>query len=441
MDFILLNVILRDIILFIILFYLIKSINNIEKLFFLFMITIPFSIGIKIYNFDISISELIAIIIIIRSFFIFFFKNDLKFSKTMIIFVLINLISLFFIFLVNYPQFSERFFILIIKNIIYLLFALSIYTLFKYEKISSSLDKIFSYFFRGLNIVLFFSLISYIYTFFTKSGEIFYVIRDHSLFNPKFSTSFALDPSGLVIPRLHFFSEPKGLATLIVVGISYLLFSSQNKNKLLIFYVISLLMTFSRAGIILFLLILIIYFISILTNGEKYFNFKKFTTLFLILSLTLLTFFATLDLERNVLNTLSRENKEEFLRTVFEEYDYAIYKYYVNNPSTMLIPVGQLFMENNTRMFIDVPWGLDAPYNVRRGLIFLLVNYGIFSFVILFLIFLCTFEVKSYFFLAWFFIFMFNVEGAILLFHFFIIGYLFFYHEKLKNRSYHENRG
>ena len=44
----------------------------------------------------------------------------------------------------------------------------------------------------------------------------------------------------------------------------------------------------------------------------------------------------------------------------------------------MLIPVGQVFMENNTRMFIDVPWGLDAHYSVRRGLIFLFVNYGIF---------------------------------------------------------------
>ena len=123
MDFILLNVILRDIILFIILFYLIKSINNIEKLFFLFMITIPFSIGIKIYNFDISISELIAIIIIIRSFFIFFFKNDLKFSKTMII--LCNKPNiLIFYFPSKLSAIFRTIFILIIKIlfIFYLLF-------------------------------------------------------------------------------------------------------------------------------------------------------------------------------------------------------------------------------------------------------------------------------------------------------------------------------
>lgn len=416
------------------------------KLLLLLAIAMPFTVNVNLGVFTISIPQIITILFLINCiFYIITHKISISFGYSVYLFILVTLFgiscSIFYSSQVNN---MIRCFVQSSKILIYLL--ASIFSIVLFRKNIGLLKEFLCQIQKGIfvysiiGIVVFFSSM-------VIGADTLPTIRDFNLTSLPQSLTYN-QITGTSLFRAHSMGEPKALAAWAVIGIIITLYFLLSQGKKSIFFkkqtiylfifLTAVFLSFSRSGLIEIVTVFIIYIMF--RNVIRKIGIKYILSIFLIIIIALvyINFFSTLPI-------WIRQSIAEVsvpLDVLLEDYDYAVFVYYQNNPSSILLPKGIAYIEEQSRPFIPsrAPWAFNSKFSIRRGFILSLIEFGLIGSVIIFFI-LLSFGLRLwkknnyselFFLVAWLAFFSMQVED-ILLFHIMMFGVLYMLANYSKN--------
>ncbi len=390
-----------------ILFLLVKNWKKKNYIIYIYIFTVPFEISIKVLNFTMSISDIIGIIIIIFFFIDIMISDRYKFDSNLIMVVILYIFSVLFSFL--YTTISKNFSRNVIQSskIIIQLFTMMYFYQVLIDGGRKIIYKSVSILEKSIFINSFIAIIMFILSFILRN-DILPTARNFSIFSPS-GIYQSMPLVGTPFFRAHSFGEPKSIAAWASLGIIISLFKYKNRknNFMLFIFILAVLLSFSRSGIIESLLIFITY---ILFNIfiEKKIKISQILLIGLIFIIFFVYILQSSNYQQGIINKFSEINNTSEL---LEEYDYAIYINYKENPSFPVLPKGIAYTQEIARKYLPsyAYWSIESDFTVRRGFILMLVEFGYIGTFILFFIsffsFIKLYKKKEYsfflFFLTW----------------------------------------